>query len=565
MCSDFFIADKMNLIIIIIIIILIICLIYICNINNKIQGGSYRILSDFDNDDLAYHFKEIGKEYRPQGDIQEVMKILDNKHNNFLSYVCEYINTTPIEINNNDEKLIVGDVHGSILQLFLPLRQAGIIIQKTINTDNKSTIKEFVITENEKVNKTVIYCGDLFGRASHSLIVPIMIAFLNLKCMHKNIIWVYGNHDIGVLQTYCYNYNDDIKNGLFQPEYNDFTSSNLYISLKRKMRKHVEENPYPCIYYDGKICASHTIMCIEDIKEKKIVSLQRLYRYFGWIVENIKNSRNKNENVLTNLNKLINDKNGQKFTNLLKYHAKEEDYIKTKNYDKYIYNVRMLPINKFNELEIDKQIEFINNLAKYLCIIYGQSFSFVYDLMNLLYWLRPFISKDNINYIHDNQMYKPTDKYFIGHTIHYPLIEADNKEDLYKFDINPIHEKYLKEHKNDLERIKSMNDYNARLAKFNLNIDFIQNIENMKNNKFRNVYFMDIGATFGLGLLTKYGNPLRYNRYNLKDDTSYYEKIREKSIEEFEKINTVEIGFNMCGFAIINNKNNIRSSKLYIF
>ena len=563
----------MNLAVVITIIIIIVFLLYICTkfINFKTQGGSYRILSDFDNDDLAYNFEEIGEEYRPQGDIQKVMRILDNKHDNFLNYVCEYINTTPIEVNNDDEKLIVGDVHGSILQLFLPLRQAGIIdqiqlTQKTIDVGNKSTIKEFTIIENEKINKTVIYCGDLFGRAPHSLTVPMMIAFLNLKCMHKNIIWVYGNHDIGVFQTYCYNYGDNATyNGLYQPEYNDFASSISYISFKRKIQKHVEENPYPCIYYDGKICVSHTIMCIEDIKEKKIVSLQRLYRYFGLIVENIKNSRNKNENVLENLNKLINDKTGQKFANLLKYYTKEEDYTETKNYARYIYNVRILPKNKFNELEVYKQIEFINNLAKYLCIIYGKSFSFVYGLTNLLYWLRPFISEDKINCISDNQMYKPTDKYFVGHTIHYPLIEADDDMSLYEFDINSIHDRYLKEHKNDLGRIKSMNDYNARLGKFNLNIDFIQNIEKMKNNKFKNVYFMDIGATFGLGLLTKYGNPLKYSRYNPKGDASYYEEIREKSIEELEETNTVEIGFNMCGFAIIDNKNNVRSSKLYIF
>ena len=187
----------MNLAVVITIIIIIVFLLYICTkfINFKTQGGSYRILSDFDNDDLAYNFEEIGEEYRPQGDIQKVMRILDNKHDNFLNYVCEYINTTPIEVNNDDEKLIVGDVHGSILQLFLPLRQAGIIdqiqlTQKTIDVGNKSTIKEFTIIENEKINKTVIYCGDLFGRAPHSLTVPMMIAFLNLKCMHKNIIWV---------------------------------------------------------------------------------------------------------------------------------------------------------------------------------------------------------------------------------------------------------------------------------------------------------------------------------------------------------------------------------------
>ena len=52
-----------------------------------------------------------------------------NNDNNIIAYLCEYINTAPIEINNNDEKLIVGDVHGSILQLFLPLRQAGINIK----------------------------------------------------------------------------------------------------------------------------------------------------------------------------------------------------------------------------------------------------------------------------------------------------------------------------------------------------------------------------------------------------------------------------------------------------
>ena len=282
--------SKILKIILIIIILLILLTLLLSFVYKKFKGGSYRI--GYDLHDTSISSTPI-HEPRINYLNEIVAEIFDDKHNKFLTYMCDYISNEEIDDKINTSKyLIIGDVHGSVLQLFMPLKQARILNTISFNPETKTF--NFTLCDDITNYKTVIYCGDFVGRAKHSATIGMLLTFLNI-CERVNlnedkIIWVYGNHDIGFIKKFVFN-NDEIMTDVYSSEKTDIYGNydtykdnvnkkiyntaelnkikqsennfkNLQSQLKIKLINHLKNNKYPCIYYSEKdnILVSHTLI-----------------------------------------------------------------------------------------------------------------------------------------------------------------------------------------------------------------------------------------------------------------------------------------------------------------
>ena len=347
------------IIIIVILIILTISIIYII-LNNKsnvkTSGADYKALFDLGvklSDSSADNSEILNKNYRQYND----------KHINFINNVCKYINETGIEINDSSNSLIVGDVHGSILQLFMPLKQAKILNTISFNPENKTFT--YYLTNLAESNQ-VIYCGDFFGRAKHPLTVELISTFIDIynevnKLNEDKIVWVFGNHDVGFIKTYCYNL-PTLTSGIFKIEVKDIVESANFKNLIEKLKNLVDNNKYPCIYvnHNSKIIVSHTLIPYEEIENDDDETLYNSIEYA------------------------------------------------------YNYSLLQNPDKSFKKLTFDEQINCINDIATQNIKVKSR---FGILIEKTLYWSKPFEYKNkeyifNIDDKNINQY-----KYFIGHTI----------------------------------------------------------------------------------------------------------------------------------------------------
>ena len=186
---------------------------------------------------------------------------LDKLHEPFINEICKYINNVKSESEN--KFLIVGDVHCSIFQMFIPLKFAGIL--KNIKYINHKF--EYELNTNLSECSTVIYCGDFNGRSSYNITVPLLIAFFDIyesvnSKYHDKIIWVFGNHDI---MMWCY-MNSKIRYkfgvGLFPMEIDDVLNHPDYEKMKQKFAKIIKTNNYPHTYFNNEynFMVSHTVI-----------------------------------------------------------------------------------------------------------------------------------------------------------------------------------------------------------------------------------------------------------------------------------------------------------------
>jgi hypothetical protein len=322
-------------IIVIIVIILILTLTLTFLIFNKSQtnqkGSGYRVYNDL-YDTFYVH---------DPSSVMGMMNKFDEHHNNYITYLCNYINATDSELTDESKYIVVGDVHGSILQLFMPLKQAKIL--NTISFNSTNNTFTYTLTDLSE-SKLVIYCGDLVGRAAHSLTVSMLITFCNifkdvnmkyLKILQSTsssglsnddfveqtkqldyykkckIVWTYGNHDIGFIKQRLFNgthYFDDVYNS----ELCDITSDVNYNEMLNKLRENIIINPYPCIYYnsDLNIQVSHTIIP-NTYQKNKVIGLHGLDSIYNVFNPNIDKFENlykaKMNNDVTSINRLIID------------------------------------------------------------------------------------------------------------------------------------------------------------------------------------------------------------------------------------------------------------------
>jgi hypothetical protein len=573
--------------------------------NNHQSGSSYKLMYDFKNPRYKDKFKS-----NPQT-LDEIIEKRNKNDINFINYICDYINTAEIETNDNDKNIIVGDVHASILQLFMPLKQANIL--KKLEFDNEKTKFTFKLNELNELNeyKQVIYCGDFVGRAKHPLTVEILIAFLeilneineNTKIKTNNIVWVFGNHDIGFIKhfidKYKYKYSTTINDNNKIEEKNEFLSTDVYESelndivnsknlerLLDLLEKYVNENKYPCVYYsnDENIIVSHTF----TIYTNKSVMMNRDYIFVGLnILYSLFEDINFNEidektriylnrfiiNLYRAHNAIVNSINKQEnkqtiyniFTNNV---DKEDEYYKfaINCIDRIFYSDNK---DEFEKLEISAQVDFINKLAKEMVI--KNNFEFYHNIEHELYWLIDALSMNNPIVFKNSNL-----KHFVGHEAK-PIInnyitmnhinemeKIKNIDDLQLQNVNVLHKTFI----NNLIKSNSKSnpnyDYNNNIIIENLkyakliqllineNLHILNtNLENTYNSK-TNCYDLDITATSGI--IDKF-----YARYLIRPINENINYISN------EFIASIEIGFNMSTFAIIDNKNIARCSKLYLF
>lgn len=189
-------------------------------------------------------------------------KIYDeNNFKKIISKSLDFLNSLEPFIKNNSV-IVIGDVHGSIPQLFMPLIVSGFITD--ISYDY--ILDRFNFTINYQYinnhNITIVYLGDIMYRGIHSHVMAIIEALINICETTDKVKWCFGNHDIHFLR------------GLYLPKYvlNEYiNSSPRYFQIINRMSKFALNNKsiHNYILSDDicNIIFSHTIQSIEGLSK----------------------------------------------------------------------------------------------------------------------------------------------------------------------------------------------------------------------------------------------------------------------------------------------------------
>ena len=189
-------------------------------------------------------------------------KIYDeNNFKKIISKSLDFLNSLEPFIRNNS-LIVIGDIHGSIPQLFMPLIVSGFITD--ISYDY--ILDRFNFTINYQYinnhNITIVYLGDIMYRGIHSHIMAMIEALINICETTDKVKWCFGNHDIHFLR------------GLYLPKYilNEYiNSSPRYFQIINRMTKFALNNKsiHNYILSDDicNIIFSHTIQSIEGLSK----------------------------------------------------------------------------------------------------------------------------------------------------------------------------------------------------------------------------------------------------------------------------------------------------------
>ena len=106
-----------------------------------------------------------------------------------------------LEVSTSPEFHVVGDVHGSLLLLFAPLVQSGLISLLSSGNyfDYSFDTKRFSVkfTASKSV---VAYTGDIVERAYHSHSISMLLFVLEIATKHPSQIkFTFGNHDLDLV------------------------------------------------------------------------------------------------------------------------------------------------------------------------------------------------------------------------------------------------------------------------------------------------------------------------------------------------------------------------------
>ena len=117
--------------------------------------------------------------------------------NKMIDIVIPKINSLKQDLEN-EVKYIVGDVHGSVVQLFSPLVKAGIIKNLRYSHDEDKFEFDFCNSSNISKNTQIIYTGDIIYRGIHSHLMAMIEALIIIiqRFNYKIVNWVFGNHDM---------------------------------------------------------------------------------------------------------------------------------------------------------------------------------------------------------------------------------------------------------------------------------------------------------------------------------------------------------------------------------
>lgn len=102
----------------------------------------------------------------------------------------------PVFDNIRNAKIIIGDVHGSLVSAFAPLINAGILKENSIMFDYRNRKFGYKFSNNAN-NNVVIYCGDILDRGANTYSLQLFECILDISEKRNDCVkFVFGNHDI---------------------------------------------------------------------------------------------------------------------------------------------------------------------------------------------------------------------------------------------------------------------------------------------------------------------------------------------------------------------------------
>lgn len=246
-------------------------------------------------------------------DINGIGNVIPNFYdeNVFKIYVDKCLNViNNVLIDKYPRINVVGDIHGSIIQLFSPLVRAQLIKNvkydfvrdefkfdvvkpEEIITSDYSEESESEESETSKTSKIkpdyveIIYTGDLIYRGCHAHLMAMIEALIKVcELFPKNVHWCFGNHDIdfvgihGVPRYVLNNYRKVC------PRFNEIYNKFITFAFN---------NPDILIYKNDKysLAVSHTIQTREGVaKAMDLYNSEKQIQSFSIIDNNIAESLN---------------------------------------------------------------------------------------------------------------------------------------------------------------------------------------------------------------------------------------------------------------------------------
>ena len=307
-----------------------------------------------------------------------------------------------VDDNDNERKIfIVGDIHGSVIQLFAPLIKAKIIknVRYSFNEDKF----EFDFSKNINRDTRIVYTGDIVYRGIHAHLMAMIESLITiiLKFNFKIVNWVFGNHDMefikyGGIPRYTL---DEYK--MSCPRFSEIHLLFQQFALK---------NPYKFGYALDANIISNLNLNYENSDEDLNLNKNKIDILIELPVNN---------QILITHTIQTNTELLQFFTLYNKIFNTKISYYELKSTSDFIYLNQTKLLYKMNECFTNIVKLMLESKEKYFEVItnYGR-------LLNLTVWNRPF---QNIKYIDFGYKY-----HFIGHTPrdnieYYDILNNSNK------------------------------------------------------------------------------------------------------------------------------------------
>ena len=232
--------------------------------------------------------------------------ILISIWNDYVKIANTYLSNIPIS-PNTPNIVMIGDVHGSFLQLLTPLIEYGFISNVKLHEyhGNEDIKKLITYNNNYTQSKTyphIVYLGDIVDHSIHGMDLLLLHILLDMiENYPYNIYWCFGNHDMGLCSKIL-NLNIDIKS-VFNIHETALKAHPLlfgYDEFKERFRNIINKRKYEhnlLVYYYklkyGITCSHvprnftkggyniHTLYNVIDLFNKKMLKPNDLYDIFN--------------------------------------------------------------------------------------------------------------------------------------------------------------------------------------------------------------------------------------------------------------------------------------------
>ena len=382
-------------------------------------------------------------EYVYENNYALFLKLIEIRREMFKEYLkqsLEYLNNLALNMPISQNYIIIGDVHGSIIQLFAPLVKYQLIKNVGYDFNNNKFTFDYIYGEN---NTKIIYVGDIISRSCHAYGFPLLEALIEIEnhfnIINKsksaqfsylnatfqdsgNVIYLNGNHELGFML-----YTDN-SYGLYEYEFDEYVSiyenglnrKNEILNEKRKIiYQHLINSDHPFMYSfnanNSKIIISHTIQYVNDIpitilnNIKSLNSTDEVVKYLNNLVKDVFSVSNKNYRLKEELIIALFCKRPSGNFGLSEYLDKfigsEYDKLDEMNDNQTIYNSRILDEFIIKENDFQSKIHIIGHTPTY-SILKENDEQYIKYIDNNLLNLRLYFNDCNSSndYKNDNSM-----------------------------------------------------------------------------------------------------------------------------------------------------------------